>query len=404
MSRHYDFTAHVSTIPSFWLNTLQEFISTLAVNLQVQIASTSSVKIPASADNGQVGVGISGRWRYVSADVTAAHPGGVAGNYDLYVTASDNSFTPTDTTDYTFGLVILPTGTLPVTALYRKIGVVVWAGSVGAGGITDVQLSVGHAGLTALQVAGAILLAGTFAARPAASAANTGVLYFATDTGGGTLYRSTGAAWAQVAASVLHAAAHAPGGSDALPWTTIHGSGTAAARPAAAATNAGYLYYSTDTGDLSRSTGAAWASVPTLPFAHAGSHLAGGSDAIAWTTVIRLGTLASRPAAGPTNTGYLYVASDVAGGTLYRSDGSTWTQIAMGATASKKYAADVGDGVATSINVVHNLGTADVIVQVHQNTGGSVAFPGIAIVDANTVQLTFSVAPAANSIRVVILG
>lgn len=41
---------------------------------------------------------------------------------------------------------------------------------------------------------------GTLAARPAAAAANSGFLYFATDVNGGTLYRSTGSAWVVVAA------------------------------------------------------------------------------------------------------------------------------------------------------------------------------------------------------------
>lgn len=59
-------------------------------------------------------------------------------------------------------------------------------------------------------------------------------------------------------AGASHAADHAPGGSDALAWTTAHGYGTTAARPAAAASNAGYIYYSTDGDGLSRSNGSTW--------------------------------------------------------------------------------------------------------------------------------------------------
>lgn len=55
-----------------------------------------------------------------------------------------------------------------------------------------------------------------------------------------------------------HASSHAAGGSDSLPWGTIHGIGTHAARPAAAAVNSGYLYFETDTGILFESNGAAW--------------------------------------------------------------------------------------------------------------------------------------------------
>lgn len=44
------------------------------------------------------------------------------------------------------------------------------------------------------------------------------------------------------------------------------------------------------------------------------------------------GLLATRPAAG--NSGALFVASDVNGGTLYRDNGVSWDQIAGGATAT----------------------------------------------------------------------
>lgn len=45
----------------------------------------------------------------------------------------------------------------------------------------------------------------TFASRPTAAAGNAGLLYLATDVNGGTLYRSTGSAWDQVAAGVTQA-------------------------------------------------------------------------------------------------------------------------------------------------------------------------------------------------------
>ena len=60
---------------------------------------------------------------------------------------------------------------------------------------------------------------------------------------------------------IAHIASHAPGGSDALPWTTIHGRGTTGAKPAAAAGNAGYLYFDTTLAKLQRSTGSAWEDV-----------------------------------------------------------------------------------------------------------------------------------------------
>lgn len=41
-----------------------------------------------------------------------------------------------------------------------------------------------------------------------------------------------------------------------------------------------------------------------------------------------IGLAAARPAAAASNKGYYYTATDSSGGTTYRSDGSTWTQIA----------------------------------------------------------------------------
>lgn len=51
------------------------------------------------------------------------------------------------------------------------------------------------------------------------------------------------------------------------------------------------------------------------------------------TTAFAQGVLANRPVASSANTGYYYVATDVGGGTLYQSSGSSWVQIAGGANA-----------------------------------------------------------------------
>ena len=71
--------------------------------------------------------------------------------------------------------------------------------------------------------------------------------------GGGLWYQ-----FRQSTSVPAHQASHRAGGSDALPWTTIHGRGTLAARPAAAASNAGYYYDAIDTKQLFRSTGTVW--------------------------------------------------------------------------------------------------------------------------------------------------
>lgn len=85
-----------------------------------------------------------------------------------------------------------------------------------------------------------------------------------------------------------HQANHRAGGSDALPWTTIHGSGTLAARPAAATSNAGYLYDATDTKQLFRSTGAAWVELGVSTQAKTYTHTQ-GSPATGWVVNHNLG-------------------------------------------------------------------------------------------------------------------
>lgn len=67
-----------------------------------------------------------------------------------------------------------------------------------------------------------------------------------------------------------------------------------------------------------------------------------------------------------------------------------------------KYAQNVGDGAATTYNIVHNLGTTDVTVQVWR--ANSVFIPDISIIDANTVRLVYTTAPTANQDRVVVQG
>lgn len=74
------------------------------------------------------------------------------------------------------------------------------------------------------------------------------------------------------------------------------------------------------------------------------------------------------------------------------------------AVAVRKYAANVGDGAATSITVTHNLGTQDVTLSIRQladNVGVECDWQANGV---NTVVLTFAVAPALNALRVTIHG
>jgi hypothetical protein len=68
-----------------------------------------------------------------------------------------------------------------------------------------------------------------------------------------------------------------------------------------------------------------------------------------------------------------------------------------------KYAANVGDGSATSITITHNLGTRDVIVSVYEATGSyAEVICDVNHATTNTITLLFSVAPTLNQYRVVV--
>lgn len=101
--------------------------------------STTALQIVAGAGDDLVAVDIKGLWRYIEATITASHPGGAAGTYDVFVTASNQNIvgTPapnTDSTNYAFAMQIKASGTFPTIVagtvdVYRKIGTVVWDGA-----------------------------------------------------------------------------------------------------------------------------------------------------------------------------------------------------------------------------------------------------------------------------------
>lgn len=131
MSKHRDLN-RLDVLPASFLDALQEVISGAFFNFRLEQHAADGIRCVASAED-PVGVVIDGRWRYVTANVTATHPGGSAGIHSVYVTASDNSFseTPTPDTDntvYAFALEIRTSGT-PSTALFRKIADVKWNGT-----------------------------------------------------------------------------------------------------------------------------------------------------------------------------------------------------------------------------------------------------------------------------------
>lgn len=66
------------------------------------------------------------------------------------------------------------------------------------------------------------------------------------------------------------------------------------------------------------------------------------------------------------------------------------------------YAANIGNGSATSYAVSHGLNTVDVIVMLKDNTTLEEVFADVVITDVNTVTVSFALAPALNAYRVII--
>ncbi|GAA3027293.1 hypothetical protein [Streptosporangium longisporum] len=72
---------------------------------------------------------------------------------------------------------------------------------------------------------------------------------------------------------------------------------------------------------------------------------------------------------------------------------------------SRHVAANVGDGVATQIDVAHNLGTYDVSVEVFTNSGGrETVLCDVSRPDTNTVRLNFAAPPTSGQYRAVVQG
>ena len=71
----------------------------------------------------------------------------------------------------------------------------------------------------------------------------------------------------------------------------------------------------------------------------------------------------------------------------------------------RKYATNIGDGSATSYTITHSLNTRDVIVRVFPNSGN---YDDVEVdvyrPTTTTCQLVFTIAPAANAYRVVVMG
>lgn len=70
------------------------------------------------------------------------------------------------------------------------------------------------------------------------------------------------------------------------------------------------------------------------------------------------------------------------------------------AAAPQGFSATVGDGVASTFNVVHSLATTDVLVQVFEASSGDQWFTETSTNGANSVDVTFGFVPTSGQFRV----
>lgn len=74
-------------------------------------------------------------------------------------------------------------------------------------------------------------------------------------------------------------------------------------------------------------------------------------------------------------------------------------------SAPKRYAADFGDGSATSYTITHNLASRDLTVAIYRNSGSYDEVEcDVEHTTTNTITLVFATAPTSNQFRVVVLG
>jgi hypothetical protein len=99
----------------------------------------------------------------------------------------------------------------------------------------------------------------------------------------------------------------------------------------------------------------------------------------------------------------LNITSDLAVGAGNGISVLTNTVAIDSAVVVSKYAANVGDGSATSYTITHNLGTRDIQVTVYDNSSPyAEVFCDVNHATTNTATLLFSVAPTSNQYRVVV--
>lgn len=71
--------------------------------------------------------------------------------------------------------------------------------------------------------------------------------------------------------------------------------------------------------------------------------------------------------------------------------------------AATKFAANVGNGVATSYAITHNLNSTDIEVEIVEVSSGETVYANIVRTSANVVTVSFATAPTTNQYRVIIM-
>ena len=70
------------------------------------------------------------------------------------------------------------------------------------------------------------------------------------------------------------------------------------------------------------------------------------------------------------------------------------------ASSPQGFSATVGDGVASTFNVVHSLGTTDVLIQVYEVASGDQWITETSTNGANSADITFGFVPGSGQFRV----